>query len=366
MITLPAPYSSGSVAVESGQPVSFTLIGTDPDNLPEQTLTYGMSGQVPDGASLDPMTGLFMWTPDVLDTYSVTFTVTDDGVPSKSTGVGLSMTVITTRQPPVLAVPALQRVAELTELTFTVSATDPDAGDTVALGSGPLPAGASYDPVSGVFAWTPTTEQTGLHTVTFTATDGFTTPASADVLISVDEQIVLNAGFEQGSLLPDLWKLKLPTGDVYDCATAVYEGACAFKFVGKPNKTTTLNQAINPALIIKGDSVRFSTRVKAVKAIVGKIGQLKITYKNGTVKKVNLKLNVGTTGGWVLVSAPTAAVTKNVRSVSVKMMYFGTKGRVFIDAVSVVVQRPILSSTRQTGGILPLPASPSGFRDLSN
>ena len=160
-------------------------------------------------------------------------------------------------------------MAELTALTFTIGGTDPDAGDTIMLGSGLLPDGATFDPVSGEFTWTPTAGQVGLHTVTFTATDGFTPPDSADVLISVDRQVVLNAGFEQGSLLPDLWKLKLPTGDVYLCGIAAYEGSCAFKFTGKPNKTTTLNQAIASGLIAKGDTVIYSTRVKAAKAIVG-------------------------------------------------------------------------------------------------
>jgi hypothetical protein len=361
-ITLPAPYSSGSVAVEFGQPVTFTLIATDPDNLPAQTLTYSMSGDIPAGATLDPVTGVFTWTPDTFQTYGVTFTVTDDGTPPKSASTGLSMTVVTTREPPILIVPAIQRVAELTELTFIVSATDPDAGDTVMLGSGLLPEGATFNPASGEFRWTPTAEQSGLHTVSFTATDGFTTPASADVLISVDEQVVLNAGFEQGSLLPDLWKLKRPTGDLYDCISAAFEGFCAFRFKGKPNKFTTLNQTIDPVLILKGDTLIFSARVKAVKAIPGKIGQLKITYKDGTVKKANLKLSIGTTGGWVLISATPATVAKNVRGVKVKMMYRGDRGRVIIDAVNVVVQRPITArSPRQTGDTLPVPLPP-GFR----
>lgn len=364
-IALPNPYSSGSVAVELGQTVSFTLIGDDPDNLPEQTLTYSMSGQIPAGAALDPVTGAFTWTPDGLGTYAVLFTVTDDGTPQKSASVGLSMTVNQERFPPSLTVPATQRVAEATELAFVVSASDPDAGDTVTLGSGILPAGASFDPVSGTFTWTPAAGQAGLHTVTFTATDGFTTPVSANVLISVDEQIVLNAGFEQGALLPDLWKLKAPTGDVYLCGIAAYEGVCAFKFRGKPNKTTSLNQAIDPTLIANGDTLVFSTHAKAVKAIVGKIGHVKITYSDGTLKKAKLNLSVSTTGGWVMISAPPTAVTKDVRAVAIKLMYRGDRGRIMFDAVSVVVQRPIGTPRRQTSGTLPVPLPP-GFRASGN
>jgi hypothetical protein len=361
-IALPAPYSSGSVAVESGQPVSFTVIGTDPDNLPAQSLTYSMSGQVPDGASLDPDTGEFSWTPDnALQTYNLSFTVHDDGTPSKSASVGLSMSVVTTRQPPTLIVPPVQRVAELAELTFTISATDPDPGDTVTLASGPLPTGATFDSVSGEFRWRPTSDQLGLHTVTFTATDGFTAPVSADVLISVDDQVVLNAGFEQGALLPDLWKLRLPTSDRYDCVNPAHEGLCAFRLKGKPNKLTTLTQPIDPALLNKGDTVEFYLWANATKAIPGKIGHVKITYKDRTVKKAVIKLGVSMTGGWVLISAPPALLTKKIRAVNIKLMYRGDRGRVVIDAVSVVIQRPIGPSPRQADGLLPVPL-PSGFR----
>jgi hypothetical protein len=323
-----------------------------------------MSGTVPDGSSLDPVTGVFTWTPDVLDLYTVTFTVTDDGVPQKSATTSLSMNVVVNRQPPVLTVPAIQRVAELTNLTFSVSAADPDAGDTVALGSGPLPAGASFDPVSGVFAWTPSAEQTGVHTVTFTATDGFTPPVSADVLISVDEQVVTNNGFERGGLLPSKWTLKLPTGDVYDCVSAVFEGQCAFKFLGRPNKQTTLSQSINPALAVKDDTVVFSMYIKAAKAIPGRIGQLKIVYNNGTVGKTNLDLSVATTGGWHYFSAPPLTLTRNATAIRLKLMYRGDKGRVIIDAVSVVVQRPISSLPRQRNVTLPV-LIPPGFRSSS-
>jgi hypothetical protein len=72
-------------------------------------------------------------------------------------------------------------------MSFAVSATDPD-GDTVVLSATGLPTGASFNPSSGVFAWTPAYNQAGVYTVTFTATDNgapIVAVSNLDVVISV-------------------------------------------------------------------------------------------------------------------------------------------------------------------------------------
>jgi len=69
-------------------------------------------------------------------------------------------------------------IAENLYLTFTLEATDPD-GDSIWFASPDLPTGAMLDSVSGIFEWTPTYQQAGLHTVTFIATD-VGEPALAD------------------------------------------------------------------------------------------------------------------------------------------------------------------------------------------
>ena len=43
-----------------GQPLTFRLLGSDPDQ--GTTLTYSAIG-LPEGATLDPHTGAFSWTP---------------------------------------------------------------------------------------------------------------------------------------------------------------------------------------------------------------------------------------------------------------------------------------------------------------
>ena len=64
-----------------------------------------------------------------------------------------------------------QSVDENRSLTFGVEATDPD-GDAVTYSADGLPAGASFDPASRQFSWTPDYTQAGTYEVTFTAKDG--------------------------------------------------------------------------------------------------------------------------------------------------------------------------------------------------
>lgn len=61
----------------------------------------------------------------------------------------------------------------LVPFQFTVHATDADH-DPISLTADGLPAGATFDNVAGSFTWTPTADDAGAHTVTFTASDGHT------------------------------------------------------------------------------------------------------------------------------------------------------------------------------------------------
>ena len=74
---------------------------------------------------------------------------------------------------PVLAAVGDRTVAEGATLNFTVSATDPDAGDTLTYAASSLPAGATFDPATRTFNWTPGFAQAGTYSgVTFTVDDG--------------------------------------------------------------------------------------------------------------------------------------------------------------------------------------------------
>ena len=85
-----------------------------------------------------------------------------------------------------------QSVDENRSLTFTVEATDPD-GDALTYSASGLPAGASFDPATREFSWTPDYTQAGEYTVTFTASDGtksYNLSASKDVTITVRDVTV--------------------------------------------------------------------------------------------------------------------------------------------------------------------------------
>jgi hypothetical protein len=76
-------------------------------------------------------------------------------------------------QPPVLNPIGDKSGKASNPLTFTATATDPDAPPqvlTYTLDEG-APAGAGINPTTGVFTWTPTALQTGTHTVTIRVTD---------------------------------------------------------------------------------------------------------------------------------------------------------------------------------------------------
>jgi hypothetical protein len=70
------------------------------------------------------------------------------------------------------------------ELKFTVNATSLAADAKLAYSAAHLPAGASFDPATRVFTWTPTMQQAGAHTVTFTVNDGVL-PESTEVTLTV-------------------------------------------------------------------------------------------------------------------------------------------------------------------------------------
>lgn len=144
----------------------FTISATDAD---ANSLTYSASG-LPTGAAFDPATRTFTWTPT--DTqegvYHVMFQVTDGQVAVSET---ITITVLSgSNHPPELAAIGNKTVNEGETLSFSISATDVDTGQTVTYSVSGLPSGAAF--VGQDFTWTPGFDQAGVYNVTFTASDG--------------------------------------------------------------------------------------------------------------------------------------------------------------------------------------------------
>ncbi len=114
------------------------------DDVPANALTLSAGG-LPTGATFDPATGVFAWTPTEAQQgqYIVTFTATDDGMPNLTDSEAVTITVTEVNAPPVLAPISDMSVDENTLLQFTVSAGDVDEpGNTLTYSAAGLPAGA--------------------------------------------------------------------------------------------------------------------------------------------------------------------------------------------------------------------------------
>jgi hypothetical protein len=146
-------------------------------------LTFSLDAGAPAGASIDPQTGVFSWTPTEAQgpgSYAITVRVTDNGTPPLSATQTFTVTVHEVNQPPVLAAIADRTVNAGATLAFTNSATDPDLPpNTLSFSLDAAPPGAAIGPSNGVFSWTaPPTSVPLTNTVTVRVTDNGTPPLS--------------------------------------------------------------------------------------------------------------------------------------------------------------------------------------------
>ena len=159
--------------------LAFTVTASDPNNDP---LTFSLGLGAPAGATINPTTGAFSWTPTEAQgpgIFSISVGVSDGQL---TTFAKFTVTVREVNQAPVLAAIANQTVNEGELLSFTATATDADIPAntlTFSLGAG-APAGAAIDATTGLFTWTPTEAQgPGVFDITIVVTDNGT-PALSD------------------------------------------------------------------------------------------------------------------------------------------------------------------------------------------
>ena len=172
VLAVPTAYT-----IDEETPLTFSASATDPD-IPTQTLTFSLGPTIPVGASMAP-DGLFSWTPTEAQgpaSYSVSVVVSDGSL-TDSTDVTIA--VNETNKPPVLTVPGPQTAREGSLVTFTVDATDADLPiNNMTYSASGLPPGATFDPATRIFSWTPGTGQAGTYTASFVATDDGDPPMS--------------------------------------------------------------------------------------------------------------------------------------------------------------------------------------------
>jgi len=204
----PELASIGNWKVQEGGLLQFTITASDPDG---NGLTY-LASSLPDGATFDTATREFIWTPsyDQAGNYKVLFTVTDNGTPPESDSEEITITVGDVNRPPILNPIGNKTVTEGDPLEIIVTATDPDGDDLTYLASS-LPDGATFDPVTQKFGWTPGYDQAGNYKVLFTVTDNGTPPESdfEEITIRVNN-VVLQATID---INPDTLNLKSKGGE---------------------------------------------------------------------------------------------------------------------------------------------------------
>jgi len=171
VLTVPAPQNA-----DEGIVITFTVSAFDPDG----PATISTIGSIP-GASFDPGTGVFSWTPGESQgsyDFPITFRA-EDG----AGGIDLypvSIHINEVNSPPQLAVPGARSVKSGDAISFTVTANDFDIPqNSVLFSASGLAAGMSLGSTTGIFRFAPDESQAGQgFTVVFTATDNGGPPRS--------------------------------------------------------------------------------------------------------------------------------------------------------------------------------------------
>lgn len=94
----------GNKTISENNLLTFTAIATDTD-VPANTLTFSLDVGAPEGASINPFSGDFAWTPTEAQgpgIYTVTVRVTDDGTPPLDDSETITITVTSNTYLPIV------------------------------------------------------------------------------------------------------------------------------------------------------------------------------------------------------------------------------------------------------------------------
>jgi hypothetical protein len=186
--TAPVLAPIGDQVVGEGSTLTFTATALDADR-PANALAFSLVG-ASSGAAIHPVTGVFTWTPTEVQgpgTFTFTVRVTDNGTPALFDEKTITVTVNEVNTPPVLDPIPDQTFDEETVLAFTVTVHDSDLpANTLILSAVGLPSGATFDPGTGKFSWTPTEAQDGTYSFDLRVNDG-TVMVSQTVHLTVRE-----------------------------------------------------------------------------------------------------------------------------------------------------------------------------------
>jgi hypothetical protein len=232
----PVITSDDSVTFTVGIPGSHTVTAT---GIPTPTLAL-TSGTLPDGVTFDPTTGVMEGTPAVGTggTYALQFTATNDVDPD-----AVQDFTLTVNEAPAFTSDDATSFPAGSAGSFTVTVVGFPV-PTLALDSGTLPAGVTFDPVTGALAGTTAPDSGGTYPLVFTATNGIGPDATQNFTLTVDQAPVFTSvdstsftvgsagsfdvtvdGFPAPTLA--LTSGSLPDGVAFDPATGSLSGTAA-------------------------------------------------------------------------------------------------------------------------------------------
>ncbi len=158
-----------NMTVDENTPLIFSAQAYDPDG----DAYYFEIENLPEGAVFDSLSGAFNWTPtyDQSGSYpAVKISVIERTGSALSTSTTFDITVNHVNRNPVLPDVADAGGPENSAISFTLEeGSDPDVEDKGRLtySAQNMPMGATFNPETRTFSWTPTFEQSGVYTVDF-------------------------------------------------------------------------------------------------------------------------------------------------------------------------------------------------------
>jgi hypothetical protein len=179
----PPAALDGATAVDEDTQIEIMLVAMDVDG-PAPGLAVVNQ---PINGTLSAIAGnkvIYTPNPNFNGVDAFTFIANDGAIDSNIANV--MITVVPIADAPVLATVGNHTVAEGALLSLELAASDPDGGQLTFSASG-LPTGATLDPTTGSFSWTPNFNQAGSYTVTFSVIDPTGRSASETITIVVSD-----------------------------------------------------------------------------------------------------------------------------------------------------------------------------------
>ncbi len=189
-------------AIPEQELFSFIATASDSD-LPANTLTYSLLGNVPSGSTFNASTGEFRWRPtEQQGSFEYTFSVrVSDGQGGEDTKPVRIIVEEINRAPVFDFIDGNLSLAEGSVYTARIRASDPDMPvNNITLTAVNLPPNATFNPATGDLRWE-IGDGPATHQFNFRATDDGSPPLSTDLtftrtIYNVAPDVVLNFGDE--------------------------------------------------------------------------------------------------------------------------------------------------------------------------